>query len=159
MGINFGRLLAAADGAPLDWGMIWSTVITGITVVFIILIILIVFLIIFGKIFKAINKAVERREALKVEGIVVPHSFRLQRTADDTQKPEATAPGVIDEPDDEEWEEEDDSEIIAVIAAAIAAYGEAQGKQYRVASVKRQKTRRSGWSSAGIADNMRGFMN
>ena len=150
------RVLAEAERAPLDWGLIWSTVITGIVVVFLILIILIVFLIIFGRIFKAVNKAAEKREALKVEGIVVPQSFRLQHPGN-AQQTETPSSGAAEEATDE-WEEEDDSEIIAVITAAIAAYGEAEGKQYRIAGVKRQKNRRSGWSTAGIADNMRGFM-
>ena len=156
MNVPANILLAAEEQPELDWSMIWSTVITGIVVVFLILIILIIFLIVFGKIFKSINESQDKRAARKLIDNSAK-SFRLQ-TPSNTPPPPSPAP-ADDTSGEEEYEEEDDSEIIAVIAAAIAAYGEAEGKQYRIASVKRSKTRRSGWSSAGIADNTRGFIN
>ena len=106
----------------------------------------------FGKIFKAINGAAENREKKKAEA---------ERAAQQTSKPVHTASVIPSpsEPEEELYEDEDDDEIIAVIAAAIAAYGAAEGKQYRIASIKRPRSARSGWSAAGIAENMRGFMN
>lgn len=123
-----------------NWGLIGSTVVTGVTIVFLILAILIFFLWAMGKIFQAI----ESSKAKKAE-----------------QKTTVAAPTPAVQPvpaEVYEEDEEDDDEIIAVISAAIAAYGEAEGKQYRISSVKkREKSQRSGWSAAGIADNMRGF--
>lgn len=123
-----------------NWGLIGSTVVTGVVIVFLILAILIFFLWAMGKIFQAI----ESSKAKKAE----------QKTA--VAAPTPTVQPVPAEVYEED--EEDDDEIIAVISAAIAAYGEAEGKQYRISSVKkREKSQRSGWSAAGIADNMRGF--
>ena len=133
----------------MDWGLIGSTVVTGLVIVFLILAILVLFLWLFGKTFKAINDAGDKKAKLK--------QATAQQAAN-TRTPAAPAAVTSDEPD-EEYIEEDDEEIIAVIAAAIAAYGAAEGKQYRIASIKRPRPARSGWSSAGIADNMRGFGN
>ena len=137
----------------INWGLVGSTVVTGLVVVFLILAILVFFLWAFGKIFKAIGAAGEKREKQKLEA----QSFHLQKT-----KPSAPAPAPVQtespsEDDEDEYYDEDDDEIIAVIAAAIAAYGASEGKQYRIAGIKRKKTARSGWSSAGIAENMRGL--
>ncbi|MCR4780466.1 MAG: OadG family protein [Ruminiclostridium sp.] len=142
MGPNI-NIPAASD---MDWGLIGSTVVTGLVVVFLILAILVLFLVLFGAIFKAINNAGSKKAQLKqaAHNPAAPHV------------PEAPAPAA---PDDDDYIDEDDEEIIAVIAAAIAAYGAAEGKQYRIAGIKRPRGARSGWSSAGIADNMRGFMN
>lgn len=144
MGFNT-NLLAANE---IDWGLVGSTVVTGLVVVFLILAILVLFLWLFGKLFKAINNAGDKKAKLKQ---VTPQQAANTRTP---------ASGKPSEPEpDDDYIEEDDDEIIAVIAAAIAAYGAAEGKQYRIASIKRPRSARSGWSSAGIADNMRGFYN
>lgn len=120
-----------------NWGLIWSTVLTGVVIVFLILSILILFFWGFGKIFQAIGNPSKKKEAEKAP---VKEAAPVQAEVYD------------------DYEDEDDDEIIAVISAAIAAYGEADGKQYRISSVKkRDKTQRSGWSAAGIADNTRGF--
>lgn len=141
------NLLAAAD---IDWGLVGSTVVTGLVVVFLILAILVLFLWLFGKIFKAINNAGDKKAKLKQ---VTPQQAANTRTS-----VSIASSGTVPD-DDDDYIEEDDDEIIAVIAAAIAAYGAAEGKQYRIASIKRPRSARSGWSSAGIADNMRGFYN
>lgn len=126
------RVLSAE--AATDWGIVGSTVVTGIVVVFLILAILVGFLSLIGYILGQKKKASE--------------------TAAVTAPPPAPAPIVRQE----ETDEEDDNELIAVISAAIAAYGEAEGKQYRVVGVKkRDKALRSGWSAAGIAENTRGL--
>lgn len=124
------RVLSAE--AAMDWGIIGSTVVTGIVVVFLILAILVGFLSLMGTILR-------RKKTAPAPAVTAPP---------------APAPIIRQE----EADEEDDNELIAVISAAVAAYGEAEGKQYRVVGVKkRDKALRSGWSAAGIAENTRGF--
>ncbi len=125
-----------------NWELIGSTVVTGMVIVFLILAILIFFLWAMGKIFQGIENSRKKKAEQKTASTVAE-----------------AAPAPKPEVDEifEEYEEDDD-EIIAVISAAIAAYGEAEGKQYRICGVKkREKTQRSGWSAAGIAENMRSF--
>ena len=146
--INLMSLSAAASEVISDrvnvdgnWGLIGSTVITGIVIVFLILAILIFFLWAMGKIFQTIENS--KKKKAEENALVI-----------------AVAPAVSEAQTDEAeiYEENDDDEIIAVISAAIAAYGEAEGKQYRICGIKkREKSQRSGWSAAGIAENMRSF--
>lgn len=134
---------AVSDAIKVDgnWSLIWSTVVTGIAVVFLILAILVFLLWCMGKIFSTAAKSAEKKKAAAAEAAA--------KTAAETPAP-VPAP--------EEYEDEDDSEIIAVISAAIAAYGEAEGKRYNITSVKkRDKATRSPWSMAGVSDNTRGF--
>lgn len=121
--------------------LMWSTLVTGLVVVFLILVLLVIVLWALGKVMNIQRrpKKAQKTEPQRAETAPVPVS-----------------PPVVEE----ELEEEDDSEIIAVIAAAIAAYGEAEGKQYKIASVKRKEKvlgSRSNWSAAGIAENTRPF--
>ncbi len=51
--------------AEVDWGLVGSTVVTGLVVVFLILAILVLFLVLFGAIFKAINNAGAKKAQLK----------------------------------------------------------------------------------------------
>ena len=126
-----------------NWGLIGSTVVTGVTIVFLILAILIFFLWVMGKIFQSADKS------------------RKKKAEQKAAEAAAAAPAPVAQPvqaEVYEEEDEDDEEIIAVITAAIAADGEAEGKQYRICGVKkREKSQRTGWSAAGIAENMRGF--
>lgn len=124
-----------------NWGLIGSTVATGIVIVFLILAILIFFLWVMGKIFQTIENAKTKKAKKAIaETVAAPAPVSAPAAAEVYE------------------EDEDDDEIIAVISAAIAAYGEAEGKQYRISSVKkREKSQRSGWSAAGVAENMRGF--
>ena len=121
----------------------WSTLITGLIVVFLILVILVAFLWAMGKL---LNLNIKKKpKAAKSASAPVSVS---------AAPPPAPAPVETAE----EYYDEDDSEIIAVIAAAIAAYGESEGKQYRIASVrKRDRSQRSSWSAAGISENTRPF--
>ncbi|MBO5377758.1 MAG: OadG family protein [Ruminiclostridium sp.] len=124
-----------------NWELIGSTVVTGVVIVFLILAILIFFLWAMGKIFQAVGNA--KKKKTEENALVI-----------------AVAPAVSESQTDEAeiYEESDDDEIIAVISAAIAAYGEAEGKQYRICGIKkREKSQRSGWSAAGIAENTRSF--
>lgn len=118
--------------------MMWSTLVTGIAVVFLILVLLVFILWAMGKVLNMKKK---------------PKNTPAEVTA----SVQAAPVPAVSEPEIEEYDEED-GEIIAVIAAAIAAYGEADGKQYRIASVKRkEKSLRSNWSAAGINENTRPF--
>lgn len=117
----------------------WSTVVTGLVVVFLILILLVIILWALGKVMNIKRKP---KESEKAENASAP----------------AFVPVPVPTVAAEEEYEEDDGEIIAVIAAAIAAYGEAEGKQYKIASVRRkEKAVRSSWGAAGVADNTRPF--
>lgn len=121
--------------------MMWSTLVTGIVVVFLILILLVFILWALGKVLnmekKPKNKPAEAAASVQAAPMPVVSGSEIEEYDED---------------------DEDDGEIIAVIAAAIAAYGEADGKQYRIASVKRkEKSLRSNWSAAGINENTRPF--
>jgi Na+-transporting methylmalonyl-CoA/oxaloacetate decarboxylase gamma subunit len=154
------KIFSALMATEIDWGLVGSTVVTGLVVVFLILAVLVFFLWAFGKIFGAINNAADKRERKKlIERNDAMRSFRLQNSSDVPKPAPGPSPAVSPEPVEDEYEDEDDDEIIAVIAAAIAAYGAAEGKQYRITRVQRPKSARSGWSAAGIAENMRGFIN
>lgn len=132
---NVFRLMSAEASA--DWGIIGSTVVTGIVVVFLILAILVGFLSLMGMILGRRKKEVSPADEAK-KAAVIPAA---DRTADEPEE-----------------EYEDDGEIIAVISAAVAAYGEAEGKQYRITGVKKRgRAVRSGWSAAGIAENTAGL--
>ena len=113
----------------------WASVITGLVVVFLILGILIGFIYLIG-LFSNIGKKKEKKAKKAPEAPVAE-----------------PAPVV-----EEEVYEEDDSEIIAVISAAIAAYGEQEGKTYAIKKIKRsEKQPRSSWGTAGVIDNTRPF--
>lgn len=129
--------LLSAEGSQ-DWGIIGSTVVTGIVVVFLILAILVGF--------------------LSLMGMILGRKKKSAPSASASEKPAASAPAVNKIEDESAEAYEDDGEIIAVISAAVAAYGEAEGKQYRITGVKkRDRAVRSGWSAAGIAENTRGL--
>lgn len=132
-----GAAKATIPGEHID--MMWSTLVTGLVVVFLILALLVFFLWLMGKIMTIKRKP---KDSPKTEEV---------KTASPEPAPQTEAISEI-------AEYEDDDEIIAVISAAIAAYGESEGKQYRIASVKRkEKALRSNWSAAGISENTRPF--
>lgn len=143
--MNFARLLDAAQTAAgtepsENIDLMWSTLVTGLVVVFLILVLLVIVLWALGKVMN-----------IKIK----PKKSKRPEPEKAAAPPVTPAPAPVHQ---EEIEEEDDSEIIAVIAAAIAAYGESEGKQYRIASVKRkERSVRSSWSAAGVAENTRPF--
>lgn len=120
----------------LNASFVTAVVITGLCVVFLSLVILILFVWAFGKLFF-------RKQ--KKPGAVpdIPKAEPVKTT-----KPVNTAPSSAD-----------DDEIIAVIAAAVAAMGKADGKTYRIKSVRADKNRssRSAWSLAGLQNNTNPF--
>lgn len=125
---NSALLTPSDDGY---WGLVASTVVTGFAVVFLALAILIGILYLMGAVLGRTKKKAE---------------------------PEKTETPAVQPVVETVEEADEDDEVIAVISAAIAAYGEAEGKQYRITGVKkRDKAQRSGWSAAGVIENTRGF--
>ena len=128
---------------PDYWSSVGIITLTGILVVFFILAILIFVFWLMGTCFKAIDakKAAKAKAEAEAKAAEAAKSAPVQVT-------EAV----------EEENIADDDEIIAVISAAIAAYSEADGKQYEIRSIKRKDNRtRSAWSLAGIGENTRPF--
>ena len=122
---------------------VWAVVFTGLSVVFLGLIILILFVWLMGKVFtigKNKNKQpVKPQEAAPVQAAKPAPSA----------KPAASSASA------------DEDEVIAVISAAVAMMGQAEGKTYRLRSVKAAGTggRSSGsaWAMAGLQNNTRPF--
>lgn len=140
MGIDLLTLAKVTITNPNDdWGLVGSTVATGLLVVFMILVVLIFVFWAMGKVMTAItNRGQKKAEAAKPVEVAVEAPMQAE---------------VVEEAYD------NDDEIIAVISAAVAAYSEADGKQYRIASIskKNEKNVRSNWSASGIAENTRPF--
>ena len=121
------------------YSYVWAVVITGLAVVFSALIILIAFVWLMGKFFSmGNNKKKISAEPVTAAKPVTPVPVRTVNTNT------ATA---------------DDDEIIAVISAAVAAMGQAEGKTYRVKSVRAVNNRasRSAWAMAGLQQNTAPF--
>ena len=120
----------------LEISYVTAVVITGLSVVFLGLVILILFVWAFGKIFTSRNKPTPNEK--------VP-------------APKVTAPAPVTAPVNVSNDSED--EIIAVISAAVASMGQADGKNYRVKSVKAVKNRpsRSARSLAGVQNDTMPF--
>ncbi len=123
------------------YSYVWAVVITGLSVVFLGLIILILFVWLMGKTFTAIenrdkSKAPAEIKAEKPQPIVAPVKQSSVKPASKSE-----------------------DEIIAVIAAAVAAMGEADGKKYKLKSVKavRNKASRPAWSVAGLQSDTAPF--
>lgn len=111
------------------------TTITGMLIVFAALILLIFIIWLFGKFFSGAKKTEKTETAVKAAAKASPVVL-----------PTATA--------------QSNDDIIAVIAAAVAVYGESEGKKYAVRSVRRAANNtgvRSAWAAAGIAENVRSF--
>lgn len=124
---------------PDYWSSVGIIALSGILVVFLILAILIFFFWFIGVVFKAVENN-KKKKAAKAAAVAEP----------------APAAPVAEEA--EEVYEDSDEEIMAVISAAVAAYSEQDGVDYRIRSVKRRDNRtRSAWSLAGIGENTRPF--
>lgn len=129
----------------MDGTQIAAMTIVGLAVVFSALLILVIFLYLSGGIFKSAGKqkksAPEKAAPAKPAPAAKPAAVR--------QPPKAPAPAAAD-----------DSEVIAVIMAAIAAMGAADGKQYKLHSVRQVTRRGSGrsvWAQAGLNDATKPF--
>ena len=126
----------------LNGTQILCMTVIGLLVVFSALLILVIYLCCSGSIFKR-SKSTPKAEVQKAAPPAPAKPAAPAKTA--PVKAAASA-------------EEDDSEVIAVIMAAIAAMGAAEGRQYRLKSV-RQVTRAGGsaWAQAGRAESTRPF--
>ena len=134
----------------MNWQMSLSQMVavmlTGMVVVFLALILLIVIISLLGKVFdnynnKKKNEVATVKNTAPVKPVSVP-------------KAEPVPVPVI------EQSNEDEDEIIAVISSAVAMMSLADGKNYRVKSVKAINGVSSGrpaWSMAGLRENTRPF--
>ena len=125
----------------MSGGQMLAVVLTGMLVVFFVIILLIVIISIMGKIFTNMNNSKKKE---------VPQT---------TSKPVPTPTAKV-VPKSAPVVQTDDDEIIAVIASAVAMMGLADGKTYKVKSVKAVKGTTSGrtaWSMAGLRENTRPF--
>ncbi len=126
----------------MDMSYVFAVVITGLVVVFIGLILLILFITAIGKIFEASSQKKKSKETVAVRS--EPVKAAVQETVADDEPEEQT---------------ENDDEVIAVIAAAVAMMSEADGKTYRISSVRPARKVQSGnaWAMAGIRENTNPF--
>lgn len=133
--MNLTSLFLMAEKLELSY--VIAVVITGLSVVFLGLIILILFVWAFGKIFTAVEKNSSKKKPQQVteEEKFVPIRPISPKSSNNQD------------------------EIVAVIAAAVAAMGQADGKTYRVKSVRAVKNRptRSAWALAGIQNETTPF--
>lgn len=140
--MDLSTLYCMAEAAPKvvdekGYSYVWAVVFTGLSVVFLALIILILFVWIMGKFFTAIENRKNSIAPAELKTAPVKASA-------------AVKPAAVNNSDDE---------VIAVISAAIAALGQAEGKNYKLKSVKpvRNKTSRSAWSMAGLQSDTMPF--
>lgn len=125
----------------MDMSYVFAVVVTGLVVVFIGLILLILFITAIGKIFEASSQKKKTKETAVVRSEPVKAAVQA------------------DEDYNEETELADDGEVIAAIAAAVAMMAEADGKTYRISSVRPARKAQSGnaWAMAGIRENTNPF--
>lgn len=137
-----GQSVAQQQLADPDyWSSVGIITLTGILFVFVILAILIFMFWGLGKIMK--NKGNKKKSP-------------PQQPVKTEQK---TEPKTVAAVDNASYVTNDD-EIIAVISAAIAAYSEEDGVNYRIRDIKRKdngRPVRPAWGLAGIVDNTRPF--
>lgn len=126
----------------MSGGQMVAVVLTGMIVVFFAIILLIIIISLMGKIFTNMNNNKKKENISQVTTKPVP------------------APKVKIAPKSEPVVKTDDDEIIAVISSAVAMMGLADGKKYKVKSVKAIKgsnSNRTAWSMAGLRENTRPF--
>lgn len=125
-----------------------AVVLTGLAVVFFVILLLILIIWFMGKVIPAISDMLNGKGKTTeiAESKSVPKPMPTQST-----------PKLVPSQD---IAQTDDDEIIAVISSAVAMMSLADGKNYRVKSVKAIKGNTSGrpaWSMAGLRENTRPF--
>lgn len=127
----------------MELSYVFAVVITGLVVVFLGLILLIAFISIIGAIFKSIDK--KKKEAAKA-------AAPAKQQAPKVMIRPSVQPAPLPDEDDED-------EIIAVISAAVAMMSAADGKTYRVRSVRAASGAPAGnaWASAARTEAVRPF--
>ena len=122
----------------MDWTTAFGTILTGLVVVFVALLLLILLLTIFRNVLGGMSGKKEEKPAAKPVSRPAPPA------------PAKPAPVITSDID---------GEVAAAITAALAVIlaEEGAGKTYAVRSIKRVRTGRSAWGSAGLAENVRPF--
>jgi len=118
-------------GDTLTAGQTWAVVIVGIVVVFVILLIL-------------VGLCTGMSRLLHREKKTPPPEKKEEAPVKEAPVPEAKA------------EEGVSGEVIAAISAAVACIL-GPDKKFVVRSIKRQKSGRTAWNAAGVAENTRPF--
>ncbi len=145
-----GMLAGGSIPGPdtLDASQIWGVTIAGLGIVFAGLVILVLVIFLFGKLFDAINKKTAAKQAAAM-------AKNAPKTAP-APKAAAPAPKATPAP-----AAADDDEVIAVISAVVAAMSAADGKTYKVRSVKPAATAslsgRAAWGMDGRRNNVMPF--
>ena len=124
----------------MEMSYVFAVVITGLVVVFLGLVLLIAFISIIGEIFKKLNQK-----------DIVPAKTNAPAVKPVPQAAVQPAAAASDT---------DDDEIIAVISAAVAMMSAADGKNYRVRSVRVASSKAHGgnaWASAGLRESTNPF--
>lgn len=134
-------------GMQMEMSYVVAVVITGLVVVFLGLILLIAFISIIGAIFKKLNQkgTVPAKTAAPAAAKPFPKTV---------VEPAASTVAVVSASGT------DDDEIIAVISAAVAMMSAAEGKNYKVRSVRAVSSKASGgnaWASAGLRESTNPF--
>ena len=125
-------------GMQMEMSYVVAVVITGLVVVFLGLILLIAFISIIGAIFKKLNQRGKAPAKASAPAAVKP------------------VPKIVSQPAAVTAANTDDDEIIAVISAAVAMMSAAEGKNYRVRSVKAASSKGSignAWALAGLRES------
>lgn len=143
-----GMLAGGSIPGPdkLDGSQIAGVTIAGLGIVFAGLVILVIVIFLFGKLFDAINKKTAAKQAAAM-------AKNAPKTAP-APKAAAPAPKATPAP------AADDDEVIAVISAVVAAMSAADGKTYKVRSVKPAASSLSGraaWGMDGRRNNVMPF--
>ncbi len=147
---GLGRLAGGSipGGDHLDASQIWGVTLAGIGIVFACLVLLVFVIFLFGKIFEAINKKLAAKQAAKVAKEAPKAAPKPAAPAPKAAAPAAPAAS-------------DDDEVIAVISAVIAAMSAADGKTYKVRSVKPAASTgiggRTAWAMDGRRHNVMPF--
>jgi sodium pump decarboxylase gamma subunit len=121
-----------------------AVVLTGMVVVFSAILLLIFIIWLMGKYFTSRDE--KRKQELAQAKATTPQPAVVKTTP----KTEPVKPVA----------QSDDDEVVAVISAAVAMMSLADGKNYKVKSIKAVKSTTSGrpaWSMAGLRENTRPF--
>lgn len=144
----------AGGAIPADKDMnsaeIWGVTLAGFGIVFAALVILVFVIFLFGKIFDTINQNKKNKEAAKA-------AAQTPKAAPAAAKPApapAAAPAPVAVSDEED-------EIVAAIMAAVAMMSAADGKSYKIRSIKPAGTARldgrAAWAMDGRRQNVMPF--
>ena len=128
----------AKIGEGYTWGDAWNVALCGASIVFLMLILLVVVIMIFGKLMDNAN------------GKTKPSAPKPQKKAETKVNPA---------PKNENISNETDEDVVAAIAAAVGYLYCGTGIKPVIRAIKRTDNRsgRSAWANAGVAQNTRAF--